>query len=157
MGAGKTSMGAAVAKRLGIRFIDTDDYIALMQGSSVKQLIENQGEGHFRKLEKNALLSIMKDNDRKIIATGGGMPCYEDNMERMKSSGYTIYLEWPLDVLHDRIKNSIERPLIQLNKDRLKSFLKEELNKRESIYKCADLTLEMPSVESLYNSILSIP
>ena len=143
MGAGKTTYGKLLAKSLNLSFEDLDDYIEKAQQKSISELFEIHGEDGFRKLEREALKGISA-LDNVIIATGGGTPCFHDNMEFMNKSGDTIYLRTSVRELRDRLKMSkSKRPLIAgKNLKELEQFIAENLEKREHFYLKAKYILD---------------
>ena len=135
MGAGKSKLGRSLAKRMGIDFIDLDDEIARNQEQGINEIFEEKGETGFREIEKDVLLQwINKDN--YLMACGGGTPCYSNNMEVMNSSGTTVYLDVPEDVLFARLSNSmVRRPLIQgMTKQELKDYIHSKIDERSPYY-----------------------
>ncbi|MCB0516192.1 MAG: shikimate kinase [Chitinophagales bacterium] len=142
MGAGKTTVGKQLAKRIGYEFIDLDDYIESKLGKSIKSLVKQYGETKFRALESDALKD-MKLFEKVVISTGGGTPCFFDNMHWINQHGWSIYLELPSDILYGRLKNQKDsRPLIaDLDKDELQLFLEDTLTKRIPFYEQAELTI----------------
>jgi len=150
MGSGKTTFGHKLAKKLGYDLIDLDHLIESKAGMSIAKYFEKSGEPAFRKLEKATLQNIPFP-DNVIIATGGGTPCFSDNMEWMNDHGTTVYLSLSPQALADRLQHGqAERPLIKdLNKQELIDFITEKLVSREEFYKKAkfivnglDITVE---------------
>lgn len=143
MGSGKTRVAKGLAKKLGFEYLDTDQAIEHNQGLSVTDIFELNGEDEFRKLEHKILRSV-KNGQKLVVATGGGTPCYFDNMEWMKSAGLTIYLKVPEGMLIQRLlKDRGERPLLKhLNDDDLRSKIKQQLFEREEYYNQAELIFE---------------
>ncbi|MEO0469924.1 MAG: shikimate kinase, partial [Bacteroidota bacterium] len=93
MGAGKTTLGQAVAQRLKWQFLDLDHWIVAQTGKSVKQIFADEGERAFRQMEKEAIDTLAGTSGTpSIIATGGGAPCFDDHLLRMKAAGKVIYL-----------------------------------------------------------------
>lgn len=135
MGAGKTTYGKLLAKSMNLAFEDLDDFIEKQQEKSISDLFDMYGEEGFRKIEKEALKNI-STLENVIIATGGGTPCFYDNMEFMNKAGDTIYLRTSVRELRDRLKMSkSKRPLI-IGKSlkELEHFIAENLEKREHYY-----------------------
>ena len=135
MGAGKTTIGKKLATRLGFTFYDLDEYIEKKEGISISEIFENEGERNFRDLEKNYLRELA-EKDEVVISTGGGTPCFSENMKFMNASGMTVYLRMSPESLFSRLKNiSSKRPLIaDKSDDELLSFIREKLQERESFY-----------------------
>ena len=144
MGAGKTTVGKALAKELNIEFYDLDWYIEARMRKTVKQIFDEQGEEGFRRIEKNMLHEV-GEFENVIVSCGGGTPCFFDNMEFMNQQGETVYLKATPEVLYGHLKmGKTVRPLL-LNKtpEEVQVFIKEQLQKRESFYKKAKHTLDV--------------
>src|SRR3954467_15421359 len=103
MGSGKSSMGAALAKELGLNFFDLDKAIEKKAGKDVAAIFASEGEKHFRELEKNCLTELLLEDDY-VMAVGGGTPCFSDNMEKMNEAGVCIYLKMSTDHLVERLE-----------------------------------------------------
>ena len=84
-GSGKSSLGKRLARRLGIRFVDTDKWIELNEGASVADIFHYGGEEYFRRTERNAVESLYLEGENMVVATGGGLPTYGDNMELIEN------------------------------------------------------------------------
>ena len=144
MGAGKTTVGKALAKELNIEFYDLDWYIEARMRKTVKQIFDEQGEEGFRRIEKNMLHEV-GEFENVIVSCGGGTPCFFNNMEFMNQQGETVYLKATPEVLYGHLKmGKTVRPLL-LNKtqEEVQVFIKEQLQKRESFYKKAKHTLDV--------------
>lgn len=114
MGSGKTTVGKLIAKIMGYTFIDTDEMIAVQEGRSISEIFATDGEQTFRDLETELLKRFIKDQrERLVISTGGGMPVREENRQILKQLGRVVYLKASPAVIHDRIKDDTERPLLQ--------------------------------------------
>jgi shikimate kinase len=142
MGAGKTSLGKSLAQSLNIRFINSDSEIEQQTGMTIGQIFEQYGEDHFRNLEKE-FLRTFDVHDSFVLATGGGTPCYKDQMAVLNALGTTIYLQCSNETLFSRLKNERDhRPLIAgLSDDELHEAISYRMQQREPIYKQAKLTL----------------
>ncbi|SMO59355.1 shikimate kinase [Solitalea koreensis] len=142
MGVGKTTFGKRLAKRLAVPFIDLDHLIEEHTGGSVADYFATHGEDAFRLLEKE-ILQQTNFPENAVISTGGGAPCFFDNMDWMNAQGKTIYIQMPATAIADRLKNAKEeRPLIKgLKGESLINFIEERLLARELHYKKAHLTL----------------
>ena len=91
MGSGKTTLGRKLAYILQYQFIDLDDYIEKQEGRKISHIFEEDGEDYFRKLERVYLHRVI-DKEDLVISTGGGTPCFFDNMNQMNEYGKTIYI-----------------------------------------------------------------
>lgn len=114
MGAGKTTLGKAFARKLNIPFIDLDWYIEERFHKTVQELFAERGENGFREIERNMLHEV-GDFEDVLIAAGGGTPCFFDNMDYMNSVGDTVFLDVNPEVLFRRLKIAkAKRPLLQI-------------------------------------------
>ena len=138
MASGKTTVGKQLAKALGWQFVDLDVFIENRYRMNISEIFAKQGESAFREIERNALreVSIFED---VVISTGGGSPCFFDNMEVMKNAGQTVYLNVSVDELARRLNTGkTKRPLVKdKNPEELKIFIAENLKKREPYYQQA--------------------
>lgn len=146
MGSGKSSLAPKLAEALGIRHIDLDSYFEQKYKISIPLFFEKYGEVHFRKIE-HQLLKEISQLPEFVMATGGGTPCFHDNMILMNHSGITIYLMLSSDILCKRLKKSKnKRPLLSaFNDEQLESFIHSHLIQREVFYKQAQIILDNPS------------
>lgn len=141
MGAGKTTLGKALARKLHIPFVDLDWYIEERFHKTVGELFVERGEAGFRELERTMLHEVGAFED-VIISTGGGAPCFFDNMDFMNRNGKTVYLQVHPDVLFHRLRVAKQqRPILQGKKDdELKAFIIQALDKRACFYTQAQYT-----------------
>lgn len=135
MGAGKTTLGKAFARALGLAFVDLDWYIEERFHKSIRQLFAERGEDGFRELEKR-MLHEAADFEDVVISVGGGTPCFFDNMEYMNGVGETVFLDVDIRVLFRRLKVAKQqRPLLDGKSDEeLMQFIREALDKRLPYY-----------------------
>ncbi len=135
MAAGKTTLGKALARDLGLQFIDLDHFIENRYHSTISQLFAERGEEGFREIERKMLHEVTEFED-VIIATGGGTPCFYDNMEYMNSMGVTVFLQASVDVIFTRLTIArVQRPLVAGKTDEeLRSYITETLNRRLPYY-----------------------
>ncbi len=140
MGAGKTTIGKELAKHLSLSFIDLDAYIQSKYRKTIAEIFDNLGEKEFRKIEKKTLNEVSLIED-VVISTGGGAPCFFDNMEVMNNAGVTVYIEAEPEELASRLLASkTVRPLIAgKSKEELIPFISEHLKKRERYYNKAQI------------------
>jgi shikimate kinase len=143
MGSGKTTAGKKLASLLGWSFIDLDKRIEEYAGKTIPEIFSQSGEDYFRIIE-NQLLRNLKMCTKTVISTGGGTPCYIDNMDYMIETGLTIYLKLTPAELKSRLSQSKgKRPLIKdLDQNELTSFIKEKLAVREKWYERSDITMD---------------
>lgn len=153
MGSGKTTAGKKLAASLGWNFIDLDKNIEKHIGKTIPEIFTDHGEDYFRKIEAEVLRTLDTVSDT-VVATGGGAPCYYDNMEFMNGSGLTIYFKLTSPQLVSRLKRSSdERPLIKnLTGDKLLSFVENMLREREKWYEKSQIVVDAfnPDIRSLH-------
>ena len=136
MGSGKTTVGQLLATQLGYGFIDMDNRIEGKLFKSVSQIFTELGEDQFRMLERQCLHEVA-EFDHVVISTGGGVPCFFDNMEYMNKQGVTVYLKLSSADLAERLElsHANKRPLLADRKgEELLHFISEGLAKREPFY-----------------------
>lgn len=135
MGAGKTTLGKALARELHVPFIDLDWYIEERFHKTVGELFTERGETGFRELERSMLHEVGEFED-VVISTGGGAPCFFDNMEYMNRVGKTVFLNVHPEVLFQRLRIAKQqRPILQGKEDdELRAFIEQALEKRASFY-----------------------
>lgn len=144
MGAGKTTVGKALAKELHMPFYDLDWYIESRMHKTVKAIFDERGEAGFRQIEHNMLHEVAEFED-VIISCGGGTPCFFDNIDYMNRQGETVYLKATPEVLYGHLKmGKTIRPLL-LNKtaDEVQVFIREQLTQREPYYNKAKHVLDV--------------
>ena len=145
MGAGKSTLGKKLAKAIGYQFVDSDKEISNQQGVTISVLFDTKGEAYFRQLEKE-FIEQLDSNENYIVATGGGLPIYNDLMNTLNEKGITLYLRVKPSTLLLRLKEGQKkRPLIaNLNEEQLHAFISEKLLERESTYIKAQLIVDEP-------------
>ena len=135
MGSGKTTLGRALGRRLGLQFIDLDLYIESRYMRTISQLFAERGEDKFRSIEREMLHEVAEMED-VVVACGGGTPCYYDNIDYMNRCGTTVFLSASEDRLFARLSiNRNKRPLIKdLDDKSLRIFIRENLALRMPHY-----------------------
>ena len=149
MGSGKTTLGKAFAKERGLTFVDLDWYIEERFHKTVGQLFSSLGEDGFRNLEKRMLHEVA-DFEDVVIATGGGTPCFFDNMEFMNSRGETVFLNATMKALFRRLKIAKQqRPLLaQKTDEELVDFITQALEQRMDFYSQAKYIFQSDELEN---------
>jgi shikimate kinase len=140
MGAGKSSVGSSLSSMLNCDFIDSDREIELNEAATINEIVKNNSWSYFRVKESEWLMGLNQDKPF-VCATGGGLPCYNDNMNKMLALGTVIYLECTPQVLFDRLtKERKWRPLIaDLTDSELIDYIKNTLEKRNLFYNLAQV------------------
>ncbi len=157
MGAGKTTVGKALAKTLGMPFYDLDWYIEGRMRKTVPQIFAERGEEGFRKIEQYMLHEVAEFED-VVVSCGGGTPCFFDNMDYMNAQGETVYLKATPDVLYAHLKmGKVERPLLK-NKspEEVQTFIVEQLSLREQYYNKAKHTLDVSLLDNYEKIKISV-
>jgi shikimate kinase len=141
MSSGKTTLGKKLARQLGYRFVDLDKQIESDQGMDIPSLFSQKGEAYFREVESRVLKQIMP-NDRLVVASGGGAPCFFDNMDFIKNSGISIFLDVSASELAKRISNhgKDDRPILS-GVVSLQDELSKRIEDRRPYYSRADITI----------------
>ncbi len=159
MGSGKTTFGKKLAAKLGLAFNDLDEVISANNGiPRVQTLIEEKGFNFFREVESSTLKSM--DLAGQLVSTGGGTPCYFDNMAWMKNNGVVVYIELDEKSLFNRLKQTElnERPLLKgLDDEGLHKFIREKLQERRPFYEQAHIIFNplKQKIEELQEEILA--
>jgi len=140
MGSGKSTLGKVLARLLQYSFIDLDHYIEKKEGATIAEIFSRYGEGRFRELERLAIHETAQKGST-VVATGGGAPCFFDNMEFMKQQGITVYLKISSKNLTHRLAPArAHRPLLaDKSEDELHTFIQQRLNERTPFYQKANI------------------
>jgi len=154
MGAGKTTIGKALARRLAYHFVDTDHEVEARTGVGLPTIFEIEGEDGFRRREAQVIAELA-DLDAQVVATGGGAVLRPENRQNLRASGLVIYLDVPLPTLHERTRYDKKRPLLQVSDPRQK--LRELHAQRDPLYReVADLVVSGSriTVQSVLNLLI---
>lgn len=112
MGAGKTTIGKKVSKKVNFKYIDLDDYIVEKSGKSIAQIFEDSGESEFRRIETDSLNEVLDSEANALISLGGGTLERDENVNALKGRAKIIYISVPFNVCYSRIRNT-DRPLVK--------------------------------------------
>ena len=148
MGAGKTTAGKMLAEKLGWHFVDLDEAFKEIHGYSTADYIRQFGIDEFSRKEKYVLedLADQIPFEKIIYATGGGYPCYEDNMDCLRELGTSIYIRWKPEHLAKRLilTDLSDRPVLQgRTEEELLAFIVPQLEAREPFYAKANHILDV--------------
>lgn len=149
MGAGKSSVGRKLGKRLGLEVLDTDNVVEKNTGMKISEVFREHGEARFRELEREAMKKV-SELQGHVIITGGGVVLDKRNIEDLRKNGIIIYLHAAPEVLYERVKHDSHRPLLQVD-DPL-SRIRELLAQREPFY--ADNDIEIDTTERGLNEVV---
>ncbi len=154
MGSGKTTLGKVLSETLNYDFIDSDLWIEKKLKMSINSIFSAKGEVFFRELELNFIENI-NPNKPKVIATGGGLPCFNGNIKKLKELGTVIYLEASPELIIERVKFDDTRPLLknQQNQEYM-AFIQNKLEERNVFYKQAHYTID--ANQSVENQLTEI-
>ena len=140
MGAGKTTVGRSLAKRLEMTFVDTDREIEGRTGVSIPTVFDIEGEEGFRRRESEVIAQLSKQS-AQVVATGGGAVLRPENRANMRDGGFVVYLNVPPAILWERTRHDRNRPLLQVDDPLLK--LQELYAVRDPLYReVADLVID---------------
>jgi shikimate kinase len=143
-GSGKSTFGRQLAKEMGFPFLDLDQLIEERYQLKISEIFSMHGEGTFRDWESLVLQDTLKQDRAYILASGGGTPCFNDNMDLINAQAISVYLDVPLSSISRRLQTSKaqQRPLFQgLDQGELTLKLKSLLVSREHFYSQAKIKL----------------
>lgn len=141
MGCGKSTKAKQLANRLGCPVIDLDAVIVAQEGKTIADYFAAHGEAAFRELERDTLKNYPYP-ETCVVATGGGLPCFFDNMDWMNANGQTVYLQMEPAQLVSRLHNRQKRPLIKdMDDEQLLTFVEHKLAERNPFYTQAQLVI----------------
>ena len=145
-GSGKSTLSKVLSSNFSCESLDLDHLIEKKAGKSIPQLFSEKGEAHFRELEQLELQKLSTYTSNYILATGGGTPCFYNNMELLNKLGITVYLKWATEDLLKNLKNTDlnKRPLFAgLSQSELIDKLSLQLNDRAHFYNQSNITVEL--------------
>ena len=144
-GSGKTTFGSYIATSLNIDFLNIDSEIEVKAGMPITEIFKTHGETYFRALEQEITIQAFESGNR-VIATGGGSILSQEIRQAMKEKTTSVYLKCSGDVLYERLKKDVTRPLLQSPNP--KETLQRLYDQRKEFYEQADITLEMDNTTS---------
>jgi shikimate kinase len=144
-GSGKSSLGKRLARRMGLRFVDTDNVVEQQVGAPIADIFHYEGEEYFRIAERRAVEGLANEAMDMVIATGGGLPTWRDNMEWMLRSGVVIYLRRTPEQILSRLSayGREKRPMFRGKSDEeLLVFMRQQMTEREVYYNQAHILVD---------------
>jgi shikimate kinase len=144
MGCGKTHWGKAVSEKQKLPFFDLDEEIVKSEGRSVNELFAEMGEEYFRMAERDRLHQITEEHSSFVMATGGGTPCFFNNIDYLNQHGLTAWINCSVDCLYSRlVKEKEKRPLIRsLSDQQLHTYISKKYFDRRIFYQKARLIFQ---------------
>ena len=164
-GSGKSTFARHLSRRLAAKCVDTDKCVEQMVGATIADIFFYEGEEYFRRSEREALERVTDQEGDAIIATGGGLPIWSDNMEWMNSRGVTIYLRRSAEQILGRLSEfgRQKRPLFRgKNDEELLEFMHQQMAEREVYYAKAQIVIDCTSlsdeaaVEHIVNRVTNL-
>ena len=140
-GSGKSTMAKFLSSQTPLSFYDLDLEIEKNEGKNVNKIFKEKSENYFREIETLTLKKIIKEKNNFILSTGGGTPCFNDNMNLINKYGISIFLDTSLDILEERISRNNKRPLFN-SSDNLKKDLSDLLNLRNPFFSLSNHTIK---------------
>lgn len=144
-GSGKSTFGKKASEIIKLPFIDLDEIIESQENQSIPEIFKQKGENYFRVIERKALINITTVYNEFIMATGGGAPCFFDNMAFINQNGYSIFLDVPAQDLANRLFTDglSDRPMFNnMNPNEVINHLENKLKDRKHFYKQAKWVLD---------------
>lgn len=156
MGAGKSTVAAALADRLNMSLVEMDARIVEEQGMSINDIFEKYGESHFRDMESK-LVSDIKKEGNKVVSCGGGVVVREENVSCMKENGIIVFLCATPETIYERVKDSKDRPILNGNMN--VEYIAGLMEKRRALYEAAaDIKIDTDgkAVEQICEEIIAV-
>ena len=140
MASGKSTIGKHLSELQNHPFLDTDLLIEEKIQQNLKDFMLESGEISFRLLEREVLKEVIDSQQKSVVATGGGLPCFEENTQLLLENGILVFIDTPEEVLFNRLLNDDSRPLIEnLNETELKKYISVKLAERRPFYEQANI------------------
>lgn len=149
MGCGKTHWGQELSKKLSIPFFDLDEKIEEHAGTSITTIFAEKGEEYFRMLEKEVLYFITESHETFVMATGGGTPCFYNNIDYLKKNGIVVWFNCSIDCLYKRLSTEKgKRPLVaSIPDNQLKAYIVKKFSNRKIFYQQANVIINEEDID----------
>lgn len=150
MGSGKSHWGRVLGEKLSLPFFDLDEVIEEQAGQPIPEIFAQKGEEHFRLLEKEVLYMLTESHDSFVMATGGGTPCFFNNIDYLKKNGIVVWFNSSMECLYQRlVKEKHTRPLIsEISDDQLESFIAKKFASRKIFYQQAHVIINEDEISA---------
>jgi len=146
MGAGKTAVGQALARSLGVSFLDSDEEIVRAANMPIAEIFARDGEDFFRARESEVIARLL-ETERAVLSTGGGAFLSDENRKMISNKGVSVWLRADLDLLWDRVRHKDTRPLLRTDDPR--ATLEVLYKARVPVYAQADLIVDAQAQYSI--------
>ena len=148
MGSGKSFTGKQLSVTFDIPFIDMDYAIEEEEGKTISAIFEEKGEPYFRQLERDFIMDLEME-ETAVIATGGGVPCFNENMNVLNTIGVTIFLDVDKEIIVSRLLKGLDtRPLLTgMNQYDLEFYYDRKMKERRPFYEKANFSLKHQDIE----------
>lgn len=157
MGCGKTHWGKILSEKLNVPFFDLDEKVIENEEKPINEIFESEGEEYFRLLEKDVLHLLTESHETFVMATGGGTPCFYNNIDYLKKQGTVVWINCSTECLYNRlIKEKDQRPLLKKIPDsELRAYIIKKYSSRKIFYQQANVILpeEVITLENLMDKI----
>lgn len=157
MGCGKTHWGKILSQKFTVPFFDLDEKIVEHEGKPINEIFELEGEEHFRLVEKDILHLLTESHENFVMATGGGTPCFYNNVDYLKRQGTVVWINCSTECLYNRlIKEKESRPLLRSIPDKeLRAYIIKKYSSRKIFYQQANIILaeEYLTLENMMDKI----
>lgn len=147
MGAGKTTIGRVLSRRLRLDFKDTDALIESKTGYTISDIFAKYGEDHFRELETEIIAQLAESLSNTVLSAGGGLPINKNNHSYLKKIGKVVYLRVSSETVRRRLQNDTTRPLLRGSAAEVNERIEHLLKERDPIYKAlADKVIQVDAL-----------
>ena len=146
-GSGKTTLGKQLAQELNYSFVDMDEEIEKSERKTINEIFAEEGEEEFRDIEQDTLHEIATGKNL-VVATGGGVPCFFDNMQFINRSGMSIFIDVSAKELHKRIASNTDRPMfLYKTPQEIETELSNKITSRLPFYSQAQITVTGDNIQ----------
>ena len=152
-GSGKSTMAKYISSISDLNYKDLDDEIEKKEGRTINEIFQIENENYFRNKESQILNDIILKENKFILATGGGTPCFNNNIRLINKSGISIFLNTSIDKIIERVKRKDKRPLFY--KKNIKELVKNMYNNRIKFYSMSTYSVENNNREEVLSIINS--